>query len=73
MPFDFLLLLAYLLNNKNPPPSIQMSREKRAKDMNVMFRETISVWISSLKASARNEMTLFRLERELQEKRRRFA
>lgn len=43
MPFDFLLLLAYLLNNKNPPPSIQMSREKRAKDMNVMFRETISV------------------------------
>lgn len=40
-----------------------MSREKRAKDWNVTFRETISVWISLESLNWRHEMTLFRLQR----------
>lgn len=61
---DFPLSFSIKLPKKNPPPSIRMSRENRAKDINVMLEETISVWISPQEAKPKNKMTLFRLERE---------
>lgn len=63
-------LLSHLWNCENiPPPSIQVSREKRARDMNVTFRETISFELPG-KASAWREksaMTLLRLGRTMRE------
>lgn len=90
MPFDFKFLFHFhfifyfilffsfhLLNYKNSPPSIQVSREERAADMNVTFRETISVWISLTKPrlTHENEMTLLRLARGVKRRveERRFA